>query len=379
MESNNEITKVEDTTLAKPLSSYSPEEIKEYEKITSGLVETDNNSILNYGSDIRNVAEAAADELLKATRRGDAGDVGDQLGELLSKLGSVKLEDPGRIHGWKKAICKYLPMLKPLMDDFQKFISRYDTVSETFEKIKDQVDKIKIETMEGNNSLGMMYKSTQEYREKMMKLVKAGEYKLAKIDEQLRNLDQTSVEAQRLSAFRSSLERDIQTKKTLYYSLENTMGLIIIMAKDCQMVCQKAERISTVVIPDMKNQANVAIRALKLRYYSSAFDGIDKTADSLMRQTTQNVHDVSIQLTKQTIEEDIKYDSLIEVMKTTSSTVDEMNRLFKEGNKQAREKLEALEQESLKLKKSIVNTENVVEDRKLFNKDGSTVVPKELQ
>ena len=83
---NDIVKKNRDVTEVRPLESYSQEEIEKYEKITRSLDITKPNSVLMYGSELSNVAEQAADELLKATRRSNAGDVGEQLGQLLQRF-----------------------------------------------------------------------------------------------------------------------------------------------------------------------------------------------------------------------------------------------------------------------------------------------------
>ena len=350
---NNEIISRENKSLQKNLTE---KQIAEFEEITSGLNINDPGTILSYGSELRNVAEQAADSLLETTKVSDSGDIGSSLNSLLTKLGAVKLENPGRSSRWKRQLCKYVPFIKPLVINYNKMVSQFESVSHTFDNIKNDVEVIKLETIEANNSLKVMYESSESFREELDKLIEAGEYKLEKFKEELGKYDTSSSEYQSLSMFCKSLERDIQTKKSQSFSLTNTMKLIIIMSGDNQMVCQKADRILTVTIPDMKNQANVGLRAIKLKYCSDVIGSIDETADRLMKETTNSVHDVSIKLARQSNDEDISTSSLLESMRKTSETVQEMIRIFNEDNNKTKENIRLLEEEKKKLDKSIIST-----------------------
>lgn len=358
---------MKNTELVNTKNSWTKDEIESFEEITKDLCVEDPNSILNYGSDLRNAAEQAADSLLKTTNSGDSGDIGVSLNNLLSRLGSIKLDDPGQTSKWKRSLCKRVPFLKSIIVNYKKLVSQYESVGTIFDNIKEDVRSIKLETMEANNSLKVMYDSSEAYKNEIDKLVEAGEYKLSKFREELKNYSPESREYQSILMFCNSLERDLQTKKSQSFSLTNTMKLIIIMSGDNQMVCQKADRIMSVTIPDMKNQANVAIRAIKLTYCSDVIEGIDGTAEKLLKETTQNVHDVSVKLAKQNMSEDINTSTLLEAMKTTSSTVEEMLKIFREDNKKSAENLKLLEVEQRRMNNNIISTKEqakLLEDRK---------------
>ena len=371
---NNEIRKANFKEV-RDLSKYSEQEIEKYDRITSGLNTKDPNTVLGYGSEIREVAEQAADQVLNSTKRSSAGDVGQSLGDLLNKLGDIKLEDPDNSSPFRRALCKYIPFLRPVLDNYNKFISRYDSITETFDKIKDDIEVIKRETVEGNNTLVIMYDNTLKYREQVRELIEAGNYKISKIDEELSGMDKSDPERQQILVFKDSLERDIQNKILLYYSLENTMGAITIMSGDNQLVCQKAERLLAAVIPNMKHQASVYIRARKLVHYADVFQGIEDTSDTLMKSASQTIHDVSIKLANQSRETDIKAETLIETMRKTTETVDEIRRIMCENSEKTKNNIKLLEQESIKMKESLGKT-MVVTDKNLFER---TVVAKELK
>ena len=327
------------------LIKYSETDIQRYQELTSSLDERDPSSVLKYGSSMRGIAENVADELLRTTKRSAAGEVGETLSGLLSTIQEVKLTSPGAPSSWKKALIRILPFTRSFLDSFQKFQDRYDTISETFEKIKDTVRQIKEETLEGNSTLAVMYESTLKHRDSLKELIDAGKYRL----EQLAG----EVDDQRIVAFKMSLENDLRTKEAQCHLLDTTLAQIMIMAQDSNWVCQKADRIVSVVIPNMKSQANMAIRAMKLKYYSGVFEGVDETSNRMITQTAQSVKDASIKLAEQITKEDITIDAELEAVKTTYSTVEDMTRILRDNNSKSRDKLDELARETRRLKTAI--------------------------
>ena len=364
---NDIVKKNKDVTEVRPLESYSQEEIEKYEKITRSLDITKPNSVLMYGSELSNVAEQAADELLKATRRSNAGDVGEQLGQLLSKLGEIKLNDPGQAAGWKRKLIKYVPFLKPVLDDYEKFTSRYDTVKDSFDKIKEEVNIIKTEIQEGTSETELLYKSISKYKNDIEELIEAGQYKLATIDKQLSEMDNNDPEKQKLTVFRNTLNNDIFQKIEQKYLLQSSMAQIVTMTADDAMICQKAQRVVGTTIPLMKQKAQVAIKALKLRYYCDVFDGIDQTADALMKSASKAVESVTVDIANQAVRDDIKFETLIEEMDANIRTVEQLNQILRETGTKRLEQVKELEQKSIEMKKVYGKTiQTADEQKKLF-------------
>lgn len=364
---NDIVKKNKDVTEVRPLESYSQEEIEKYEKITRSLDITKPNSVLMYGSELSNVAEQAADELLKATRRSNAGDVGEQLGQLLSKLGEVKLNDPRHAPRWKRKLMKYIPFLKPVLDDYEKFTSRYDTVKDSFDKIKEEVNIIKTEIQEGTSETELLYKSISKYKDDIEELIEAGQYKLATIDKQLSEMKDNDPEKQKLTVFRNTLNNDIFQKIEQKYLLQSSMAQIVTMTADDAMICQKAQRVVGTTIPLMKQKAQVAIKALKLRYYCDVFNGIDQTADTLMKSASKAVESVTVDIANQTVRDDIKFETLIEEMDANIRTVEQLNQILRETGTKRLEQVKELEQKSIEMKKVYGKTiQTADEQKKLF-------------
>ena len=361
----------------RPLSSYSAEEVEKYSKITRALDPNKPGSILSYGSEISSVAEQAADELLKATRRSNAGDAGKLLGDLCAKLGQVKLEDPGRQSGWKRKLVKALPFLKPLLDDYERFISRYDTVAEDFDKIKNEVGIIQKEIMEGQAETGILYNSITKYQEDTMELIEGLKFKMAEIDESLVNMEDDDPEKQRLTVFRNTIQDDLFQKLELEYILESSKSQIVVMTADDAMICQKAQRVVQTTIPLMKQKAQICIKALKLRYYHDVFDGIDKTADELMKTAASSIHSVTNDIAKMTTQDDFKFETVLEEIEMNKKTVDELVNTLAEGHQKKEQQIQALQDATKEMKKSFAKA--VETGQKLFGNSGETVKPKELK
>lgn len=339
------------------LVKYSETDIQRYQELTSSLDEKDPSSVLKYGSSMRGIAESVADDLLKSTKRSAAGEVGETLSNLLSTIQDVELTNPGAPSSWKRAVIRILPFTRGFLDSFQKFQARYETVSETFEKIKDSVRQIREETLEGNASLSIMYETTLKHRDALKELIDAGKYRLQELAGE--------IDDQRVVAFKMALENDLRTKEAQYHLLETTLAQIMIMAQDSNWVCQKADRIVSVVIPNMKSQANMAIRAMKLKYYSGVFEGVDETSNKMITQTAKTVKEASVKLVEQITKEDITVDAVLEAVKTTYSTVEEMTRVLRDNNSKSRDKLDELARETRRLKNAIGERCISVNDQKL--------------
>lgn len=327
------------------LIRYSETEIKRFQEVTSTLNEKDPSTVLKYGSSLRGIAEGVADELLRTTKRGAAGEVGETLSGLLSTIQNIQLTNPGSPSSWKKTLIKILPFTRSLLNSFEKFQERYETVSETFDKIKDSVRQIREETLEGNNALIVMYESTLKHRDELKELIDAGYYRLNQLT--------GDVDDRRVEAFRAALENDLRTKEAQFHLLENALAEIVIMVQDSNWVCQKADRVISIVIPNMKNQANLAIRAMKLKYYSGVFEGIDETSSKMIIQTAQTVKEASIELAGQVAKEDITIDTVLASIRTTQVAVEELNKIMKERISSSRDKLDELDRETKKLKNTI--------------------------
>ena len=117
-------------------ASLTPEKIERYQSITKSLVVTDMNSINNYGSELSNI-----DELLKAVRTDNGGEVSKLTSELLGQLEMIDIDELGKENSWK-TIMRKIPILRNFVPSIQQILNKYDTISDTVSKISEKIQAV---------------------------------------------------------------------------------------------------------------------------------------------------------------------------------------------------------------------------------------------
>ena len=377
MNNKNELTK---TTTVKTLSSYTPEQAKEYQMITRDLQPGNIKSILEFGKDINMVADQAMSKVLETVKRSNAGEAGKVLADLMVKISHNKLEDPGRASSFKRQVLKFFPFLKPVLSDYEKFISQYDSVASNFDQVKAEVEKITLSLKQHYEESISICESMGNYAGQLDKLIEAGYYKMAEIDQQLEDGKDTlsDIEKQRLISFKKSLEFDLVQKKQSKIQLESSATQNVIMMQDCVLMAQKASRLVTNTIPQMKQNAAVIIKAMQMRYYHEQFKALDESHDKLMSEAAESVHDVSVDIAKQVSSDDTKFETLMKSIENNKRTINEVNNILNESNEKRLDGIKKLQQAAEEMKKAVLESNrHIQQEAELF--EGKTIVAKELR
>jgi uncharacterized protein YaaN involved in tellurite resistance len=165
----------------------SNQDIAVYQEITSKLVESDTNSIINFGSEIQQNISKQSDNFLNSVRTYNSGEVGGHINELLTELNYIDVDELNQ-SGFKKFLSG-VPFLKNLVVNVDKIFQKYDKVTTNIDKISNKVKAGMINSAKDNAALQTMFETNVTQIKEIEKYIIAGNIKWKQCGEELAVMD----------------------------------------------------------------------------------------------------------------------------------------------------------------------------------------------
>jgi uncharacterized protein YaaN involved in tellurite resistance len=241
-----------------------PERRAEIDRAMAEIDVSDSSSILFFGSAAQDEVTAVADEMLEGVRNKDTGEAGQALGEMVTTLRGLPVEDldPGARPG---IVGRLLGRARPVA----KILQRYEQVRAQVDAISNRLDGHTSALMRDIGMLDRLYERTLEYFQRLAVYIAAGEERLRKLDaETLPALAREAeaggdvVKAQQLRdvrAKRDDLERRVHDLKlTRQVTLQSLPSIRLVQQNDKALVAKIASTMAN-TIPLWRQQLAMAI------------------------------------------------------------------------------------------------------------------------
>ena len=327
---------VEDTPL-------SPEEQKMVNDFAEKIDITNSQMVLQYGAASQKKLSDFSETALSRVKTKDMGETGELITNLISELQGfdATTEQPKGIFGFFKKTSNSIEQLK----------TRYDSADKNVERIKAQLEDHQVTLMKDITMLDKMYELNLVYFKELTMYILAGKKKLAEVRA-------NDLKAAQEKAQRTQLPEDAQAARDLadlcdrfekkLYDLELTRNVSIQMGPQIRLIqsndTMMAEKIQTTIvntIPLWKNQMVLALGLAHSQQAMQAERAVTDMTNELLKKNADALKMGTIETAKESQRGVVDIETLQQTNKSLIETLDELNKIQREG----RAKRAAAEQE----------------------------------
>ncbi|NLI58287.1 MAG: toxic anion resistance protein [Clostridium sp.] len=337
--------KKSETQISVDLSKFDSNQIAQVNKIKDSIDISSSNNVAYFGSDVqRNIAKFA-DGILSGVKTKDTGEVGQNLGLLLTTMQGIDMDKLQEKDGLRSKI----PFLKRISNNISSYKIKLDDVTETIDKIVVSLDKAKMELIRDINILDSLYDKNLEYLTELEMYIAAGELKLDELKKtvlvQLKNkAEQTKdmLDIQKYNDFAQMLNEMEKRIHDLRLSREiaiQTLPQIRIIQGNDKVLANKIQASILTTIPIWKNQIALTISLNKQKTALEIQKKVTDTTENLLRQNAELLKTNSIEIAKESERGVISIETLKETHKKLIETIEESVKIYHEG-KQKRNEVE---------------------------------------
>ncbi|WP_426350003.1 toxic anion resistance protein [Alloiococcus sp. CFN-8] len=334
------------------LEAFSPEEQKIVKEFAKKIDVTDNNIILNYGSDAQSKISSFSEQALSKVKAKDLGEVGNMISDLIVELrGFDATEESKGIFGFFKKQTNKLTALK----------SKYDTVEVNVDKIINVLEGHQVQLFKDVTMLDQLYEMNVHNYKQLSMYIAAGKMRLEEIR-------QTDLKELIDKAQKSGLPEDAQAVNDMaelcnrfekkLHDLELTRTISIQMAPQIRMVQNSdvlmVEKIQTTLvntIPLWKSQMVLALGMAHTQQAIKAQREVTDMTNELLRKNAELLKTSTIDAAKESERAIVDIETLSHTNEMLISTLDEVITIQDEG----RSKRRAAEAELQKIEGDLKN------------------------
>ena len=323
-------------------ASLTPEKIERYQSITKSLVVTDMNSINNYGSELSTIMSQNSDELLKAVRTDNGGEVSKLTSELLGQLEMIDIDELGKENSWK-TIMRKIPILRNFVPSIQQILTKYDTISDTVSKISEKIQAVSMVSKRDNTALQIIFDNDVNYIKQIRELIEAAQLKH---EEKYETYEMTDV-----ANFANALEKKISDMGQVEYAMKMNLMQIRACQQNNNLIANKADTFVSTVLPVWKTQLSISIMLENNKKNSQAVKEMSDTSNRIIEKNAELLKMNSITTTKEAERGIFDIQSLQKSTDLMIQTINEVNNIHDKAY-----------EERKKIAEQIVKMENQMHD-----------------
>lgn len=328
-----------------------PEKIERYQSINKSLVVTDMNSINNYGSELSTIMSQNSDELLKAVRTDNGGEVSKLTSDLLGQLEMIDIDELGKDSSWK-SIMRKLPLLNRFVPSIQQILNKYDTISDTVSKISEKIQAVSMVSKRDNSALQIIFDNDVNYIKQIRELIEAAQLKHEEVMNQLYYMqehpnDYETYEMNDVSNFANALEKKISDMGQVEYAMKMNLMQIRACQQNNNLIANKADTFVSTVLPVWKTQLSISIMLENNKKNSQAVKEMSDTSNRIIEKNAELLKMNSIATAKEAERGIFDVQSLQKSTDLMIQTINEVNSIHDKAF-----------EERKKIAQQIVNMEN---------------------
>ncbi|MBA3664181.1 MAG: toxic anion resistance protein [Bacteroidetes bacterium] len=359
---NNELT-VQATTGAMDkegnvnLTKVTPAELASYQSLTSQLNEKDVNSIINYGSEIQNSIAKQSDTFLTNVRTYNSGDVGNHIGELLTELNYIDVDQLNQ-SPFKKFLSK-IPFLNKLVTDVKKLFQQYDKITSNVEKISNKVKAGMINSVKDNAALQTMFDANINLIKEIEKHIIAGQLKFKELSDELAQMEANPTQYQDYQIsdkrnFTQRLDKRLADMKIVRFIMLQSLAQIRVVQNNNTSIAEKAQSILTTTMPVWKNQLTLAVALQRQRQNIEVQRKVSETTNTILNKNAEMLKQNSIEVARENENTVVSLETLKNTTKSLIDTLTEVKQIHEQGALTRRELDKGLQDLEAELKKGVI-------------------------
>lgn len=330
-------------------------------------------SVMSYGVAPMTEIAKFSDSLMEGIKVKDAGEIGGQLGSLITK---VKEYDPMGLEDKSFSFLKKLPIIGNLfkrgeitLNDNKDLIAQVDTIAS-------HLDRSMVGLITDNERIELLYNQNFEYYLEVDAYVQAGKLKLEEVRntelaeaKALADSSKDLLDAQRLKDLTENINRferrihDLELSKTI--SMQMAPQIRIVQNNNQQL----AEKINNSIMSTLPIWKSQMVLSASLEEQSKAVKlqkDVSETTNRLLRQNAEILQINSIETAKEAERSIIDVETIREVQSRLVNTIEETMKIATDARvkRQAVEvELESMESNLRKRITDVVNSEEMRRER----------------
>lgn len=326
------------------MASLTTDERTKYLEVAKKIDTNDVNSVLRYGNEISTTIAQNGDSLLTAVKGNNSNEVIELTNNLLSELNLIDIDEFNNAGTPFTRFCARLPIIKHMVQTYDKLKIKYDSVAENVNKISRKIGATRIVAMRDNAMLESMFENNRDCIEQIRTLIIAGKCKIDEIDNNIKNMlanpiDHDQIEIKDMEDFRNMLSKRVADMETSEYILFNNLLQIRAIQSNNTAIADKADIITNHTIPVWKNQLAIAVVMNNQKASIEAQKKLSDATNQILQKNAVNLKQNSIDVARASEEQVVKVETLQKITTELIDTLGEVRRIHDEGKKN-RENLE---------------------------------------
>lgn len=266
-------------------------------QLTNAIDETDQTSVMNFGTNAQKKISAVSDRLIQGVKTRDLSVVRDDLQSLVATAQGY--EEGGESDG--KGLVGFFNkhVMRKTVDPLRSFVNSYDTVEKQIDSVQSRLLDHRVTLLESSKNLQDMYQSTMLLYKELQLHIVAIERKIEEvqegIDDYAEGMNKEEIdpgEAHYLDTLkrqRNSLERQHEAlKQTQTLALQDIPAIMSMKDVDIQLM-NKVQQATNHMIPLWKKKLAMIVEASKTQDAITAMDAVGDFTDSLVVESASKI------------------------------------------------------------------------------------------
>jgi uncharacterized protein YaaN involved in tellurite resistance len=339
------------------VSKIDENKLQEYKSISDKLVESDSNSIINFGAEIQQNISKQSDTFLNSVRTYNSGEVGGHINELLTELNYIDVDELNQ-SGFKKFLSA-VPFLKSMVSNVDKIFQKYDKVTTNIDKISNKVKAGMINSAKDNAALQTMFDTNVLQIKEIEKYIIAGNIKWKQSLEELAVMDGNPANYQDYQIadkrdFVNRLDKRLADMKIVRFIMMQTLSQIRVVQNNNTSIAEKAQSILTTTMPVWKNQLTLAVALQRQKQNIEVQRKVSDTTNTILQKNAGMLKQNSIEVARENENSIVSLDTLKMTTQSLIETLSEVKNIHTKGAETRRELDAGLQSLETELRKSVI-------------------------
>ena len=341
-------TELKPSEVKKEVIEHPSEEVK---ALSQKLDIYNADTIENFGIEAQEELDSNAKKAINVIKTRNTGEIGQQINQLMTVLNDNQPGTQKPTNLLERIFHKGKQSLFELQ-------TRYQTVSVSLDKIKEQLKTTQNQLQVSNQELDELYTQNQKYYKDLDKYIQAGTIKLYELDNKILPQAKAELKAdddplnlqayQQLTDYRSQLSRRIyDLKLAQQVSLQQAPQIQSIQGSN-RLLSNKINTSINSLIPLWRNQMEISMQTAENERAIKIDEGIRKTTNMLLNSNSKRIHDSTIKVAQSSQEGIVDIDTLKNVWQRNIDEVKAIKQISQDGEKKRQanaKRLEALQNE----------------------------------
>ena len=317
------------TTSGEPTKALTAEDQQQLDEIVAQIDITDPVLSIAYGAKTMNAMSRFSESMMQEVRAKDAGEIGQQLTTMLSKVKSIDLT----VFEQKKGLLESLPLIGKMFSKLERTLMEYQTLAQQVDTISNKLQDTIVELLRNIATLEQLFIRNSEYFKQISLHIIAGKKKIEQI--QATDLPQAQAKAEQSGdAMDAQLVRDLvngiqRFERRLHdLLLSRTFAIqtapqIRLMQNNSQSLAEKIQSSILTTIPIWKSQIVLALSLNSQRQAAKLQKDVADTTNEMLRRNAEMLEMGSIETATEVERSIIDIDTLRDVQNRLLNTLEE--------------------------------------------------------